>query len=79
MPAVQGVADHEVSEHGGDSDATVEEDAGVAGIADMPAVRVAEEGEGEVGGLREGACGRGGAVGRFRGAECPQCVELEEA
>ena len=78
MPAVQGVADHEASEHGGDSDAT-EEDTGVAGIADPPEVRAAEEGEGEVGGLREGACGRGGAVGRLRGVECSQCVELEEA
>jgi len=79
VPAVQGVTDHEVTEHGGDAGAPVKEYAGVAGAADPPAVTGAEEGEGEVGGLREGACGRGGAVGRLRGVECSQCVELEEA
>jgi hypothetical protein len=69
VPAVQGVADHEVSERGGDVGALVKEDAGIASVADLPAVRGAEEGEGEVGGLREGACGRGRAVGRLGGVE----------
>jgi hypothetical protein len=76
---VQGVADREVREGGFDAETPVEEDAAVARVADVPAVRGVEEGEGEVGGLREGACGRGGPVGRLGGVERSGRVELEEA
>jgi len=62
VPAIQGIADHEVPEPtaGG---RPAEEDAPIAGVADAPALEgvLGEEGEAEVRGLREGAGGRGGA------------------
>nr|CAB3462591.1 unnamed protein product [Digitaria exilis] len=70
VPAVQWVADHEIVEGIGTADAPPEEeDEPIAGVADDPAPRLGEEGEGGVGGSLEGARGGGRAVRRLDGVE----------
>jgi len=80
VPAVQGVADHEVQEGGAAlGAATGEQDTAVAGVTDAPASAAVvgvgirgKEGEGEIYRLREGASGRGRLV-RLLGVE-ESCV-----
>ena len=77
MPAVKGVADHEVSKHGGDADATVKQNAAVAGIARNPVVPFGGARE-IVEGKRDSPGDGSGGMGRLGRTETIGSNEAEE-